>query len=80
MEYSGIRKIEEFTDPRFANAYLDTGRWVYLCSAGGKTEDGEAYCLHALGWLGPDPENPEDDKSENPDLSDLIHGKDVRWL
>lgn len=69
MDMSDIKKVVESTDTRDVNAYLATRRWTVLACAPGQMESGEAYYLYSLGWYGPyDPEFPEDDHSEFPDL------------
>lgn len=69
MDLSQIVKVYETTQDFEVNAYLQTGRWTILCTAPGKTFEGEAYTLYSLGWYGPiDPEHPELDNTEHPDV------------
>ena len=79
MEYEGIRKVEETIYPGDVNAYLETGRWMLLGTAPGRDENNLPYMLYSLGWLGPvDPEFPEDDTSEYPELPK--HGEELPWV
>ncbi len=67
MDNSQVKKLVEVTEPDEANAYLNTGRWVFIGDAAGQGSTGAPYHLYSLGWLGPaDPEHPEEDKSEFP--------------
>ena len=73
MDYSDVRRVVEEIDPERVQVYLDTGRWRVLAVAPGQREDGSAYCLYSLGWLGPlDPELPDADTSEFPVFPDAI--------
>lgn len=68
MDLSVIRKIEELGEQDDVNAYIKTGRWVLIETAGGRDSDGFPIFRYSLGWLGPDPEHPETDSSEHPEL------------
>jgi len=67
MDFSGIEKVVEETDPNLVQKYLNTGRWVILSVAPGHRPDGTAYQLYSLGWYGPyDPDAPGSEHTEFP--------------
>ena len=79
-----VVKVTEVDNPSDANAYVATGRWKLLDMTCGQCWDGGCYACdsrYALGWLGPaDPEHPEMDTSEFPDLPSHASEEPEEWV
>lgn len=63
MDFTEFVKIQELFNSDHVNKYLATGRWKVLAVSAGQEENGSAYMLYSLGWLGP---VGDDDESEHP--------------